>query len=112
MRLQPWHPSPGPRPKRDGSEEFDSPWDDLLIAADEVRAPERADCCPGAAAYRIVLPRADGRAGRRELLLCAHHYRSGRAGLERTAAAVFDVRGRLVASYPVEGPADGHARQS
>jgi hypothetical protein len=103
MRSLPWHPSQGTSTRREAAEEFDFPPDDLLFDTRVILELERADCCPGRAAFRIVFPAAAGPAGgRRELLLCAHHFRAGRAGLERTTADVFDGRGRLVAGFPTD----------
>lgn len=99
MRSLPWHPSQGPPIGREAGEEFDFPLDDLLLDTRATLELKRADCCPGRAAFRIVFPPAGSASPRRELLLCAHHFRTGRAALERTAAAVFDAQDRLVGSY-------------
>ena len=99
MRSLPWHPSQGPSTGCEASEECDFPLDDVLLDTHAGLELERADCCPGRAAFRIVFPPTGSAGDRRELLLCVHHFRTGRAALERTAAALFDAQDRLVGGY-------------
>jgi hypothetical protein len=58
---------------------------------------EAADCCCATAQVRVVLPPVAGRSGRPELRLCAHHYRSAAAGLERAGADIYDAQGHWLA---------------
>lgn len=66
---------------------------------------QRADCCVGAASYRVVLPAVPGEQRRRELFLCGHHFRATAAAQARSGACVYDARGHLVAGpVPVAVP--------
>lgn len=103
MRSLPWHPSQGTSIKQDAADKVDFPADDLLSDTRAWIESGRADCCPGRPAYRIEFPAASSADGRRQLLLCSHHFRTGRPGLERTAALAFDADGRLVAGFPADG---------
>lgn len=105
MTFMPWHPSQGfPTPRRSDPKPLDLPWDDLLIDVPvEALRLQRADCCVGNAAFRVVLPPRGGRRRPAELLLCAHHQRSSLGTLAQLGASVFDDQGRLVASYAEDG---------
>ncbi len=55
-------------------------------------AAGRACCCPARPVVVAVIPAAAGRRHSTDLLLCGHHYRACRDGLEAAGAAVRDSR--------------------
>jgi len=55
-------------------------------------AAGRACCCPARPVVVAVIPPAAGRPHPTDLLLCGHHYRACRDGLEAAGAAVRDSR--------------------
>ena len=80
---------------------------------------DRACCCPGHPAFRVILPPARGRPRAADLLLCRHHYRVSRATLRAAGATVYDEAGTLVrdhddsrlAAIPPPAAAAGRARR-
>lgn len=82
---------------------FDVPLDDRDGGSVAAIGSQSSDCCPGRAAFRVVLPATDSRPHPGELFLCGHHFRASRDGLERAGATVYDSLGRLVASASLVG---------
>jgi hypothetical protein len=62
-------------------------------AASAADIPGRACCCPAKAAVRVIMPRAQGRPGETDLLLCGHHYLVSRRALSAAGASVRDLPG-------------------
>lgn len=58
----------------------------------------RACCCPAQPVARVVMPPANGRQHRVELLLCGHHYRVSHETLATAGATVQDFPGRAGAA--------------
>ena len=73
----------------------DSPIDELLPAPVTMITTMQADCCIAKAAYLVVLPASAERSHPAELLLCGHHFRAGRQGLQRSNAIAFDQTHRM-----------------
>jgi hypothetical protein len=63
---------------------------------------ERACCCPARPVVRVVMPPAPDRPATVDLLLCGHHYRVSLAALLAADAAVYDVKGELIAGTPAD----------
>lgn len=59
---------------------------------ERLAAAGRACCCPARPVVVAVIPPAAGRHHPTDLLLCGHHYRACRDGLEAAGAAVRDSR--------------------
>jgi len=64
---------------------------------DELRRAGRSCCCPARPAVIAIMPPAQGRDHRTELLLCMHHFRRARATLRRDGAVVVDFDRRIIA---------------
>jgi hypothetical protein len=58
----------------------------------------RACCCPAQPVARVVMPPANGRPHRVDLLLCGHHYRVSHQALATAGATVQDFPGRAGAA--------------
>lgn len=97
MITQGWWAAARQRLAHGGDETFEYPWDDLLAEPAREVGARPADCCVAHAVFRAVLPSGRGRPDRSELYLCAHHLHDSMAGLARSRAMIFDLRGRLVA---------------
>ena len=69
------------------------PGDDVIVETPPAPVTGRADCCPAAAAVRVVMPI---RSSRTNLLLCGHHFRASHARLAATGASVYDCANRLI----------------
>ena len=67
--------------------------DDVIVETPSAPVTGRADCCPAAAAVRVVMPI---RSSRTNLLLCGHHFRASHATLAATGASVYDCANRLI----------------
>lgn len=74
--------SPGAAPQPSQASADPDTWIKSLTAA------ERACCCSAKPTTAAVLPPRPGRAQQVDLLLCNHHYRAARAGLEKAGADI------------------------
>ena len=63
---------------------------------------ERACCCPGRAAFAVVVAPSAALPHPPDVLLCAHHARTSQRGLARGGIAVYDAAGVLVAVGAVQ----------
>lgn len=95
---RPWHPSDGPPKTLQDELSVDHPWDDLIADAASTIGQQRADCCVGRAAYRVIVPPSRNRPRATRLLLCSHHFRASRTGLAHACVDVYNSCDRLVFS--------------
>lgn len=59
---------------------------------------ERACCCSAQAAVIVILPPTEGRPHATDLLLCGHHFRQSRTGLQAKGATFLDLDGSPLAA--------------
>ena len=65
------------------------------LVVHEQDAGPLADCCSARPVFLVVLPATGQRPHPAELLLCGHHRRASRAGLNAVHAAVYDLSGAV-----------------
>ena len=79
--------------------------DELAGLGRPLTVADRSCCCPARPAVTVIMPSAPYRPAPVDLLLCSHHYRTGRAALRTAGATVYDETGMLIMAGGEHPPA-------